>query len=136
MEHPMARLVKLVSAKSGATPTNRRVLNATTTTSAPTLSTEGVLLEGPRYAWLTFKIAGTAPGSVVIDLYAYDPVSQEWAKLMPNSEYQFSTSVAGTVRYKILVEGGPIRLQPVVSTLTLTGSPSVQVWIASSIEEP
>ena len=132
----MARLVKLVSAKSGSTPTNRRVLNATTTTSAPTLSTEGVLLEGPRYAWVTFKVAGTGPGSAVIDLYAYDPVSQEWAKLLPTSEYQFTTSVAGTVRYKILLEGGPIRIQPVVSTLSLGGSPSVQVWIASSIEEP
>ena len=130
----MARLVKLVSAKSGTTPTARKVLSTTATTSAPTLSTEGVLLEGARYAWVTIGVtpSGGSPSATVV-LYAYDPISLSWTKLLPSTEYQFS-SIAANCRFRILVEGGPIRIQPVVTTLTDIGT--LDVWIAAAVEEP
>lgn len=131
----MARLVKLVSAKSGATPTARRVVNTAVTTSAPTLATEGVLLEGARYAWITLKATGSGGGSTTVTLYAYDPVSLEWALLSPSSEFDFTLNSAGTARYRILLEGGPVRLQPVVTAVFVT-NPSVQIWIAAAVEEP
>jgi hypothetical protein len=130
----MARLVKLVSAKSGASATARKVLSTTATTSAPTLSTEGVLLEGARYAWVTVKIGGSS-GTTTIKMYAYDPVSLEWALLAPSSEFQFSSTVSGTFRQRVLIEGGPIRIQPVVTSVFGT-NPSVDIWIASAVEEP
>ena len=125
----MARIVKLVSAKSGATANTRRVLQATGTTTLSTATNAGVLLEGPRYAWISFKTSGV--GSATVDLYAYDPVSTSWLKLLPTSEFQFTVSEDS--RFRILLEGGPVRIQPVVSAFTLT---SLDVWISSSVEEP
>lgn len=63
---------------AGATAALRRIINTTGTTAAPTLATDGFVVDG--YASCTFTIKTT--GVVKFHLYSYDITSGEWAKVL------------------------------------------------------
>jgi hypothetical protein len=76
----MARRVKTTTAKAGQTANDRRVLaQVNTVTNAPTLSTDGYLLEQNEFVHLLFKVSGTSP-VFRIRIWWYSQVSGEWHK--------------------------------------------------------
>lgn len=63
---------------AGATAALRRIINTTTTTAAPTLATDGYLVDG--YTSATFVIQ--TAGNVNFHLYGYDSNSGLWVKCL------------------------------------------------------
>lgn len=66
------------SVVSGATAALRRLINTIGTTAAPTLATDGFVVDG--FAAVTFTIK--TAGNVKFHLYSYDTTSGEWAKVL------------------------------------------------------
>lgn len=72
-----------VSAVAGANANARRVINVATTTTPPTLATEGSLVEG--YAMCVITMQSVAAGNVKWHLFAYDGVSGIWTQILDNT---------------------------------------------------
>lgn len=66
------------SVVSGATAALRRLINTVGTTAAPTLATDGFVVDG--FAAVTFTIK--TAGNVKFHLYSYDITSGEWAQVL------------------------------------------------------
>ena len=64
------------SAVTGATAALRRIVNTASTTSSPTLATDGYVVEG--YSSVSVIMQGAAAGNITFELWAYDTVSETW----------------------------------------------------------
>lgn len=117
----MARRVKTVTAKSGLTADDRRVLAAVSaTTAAPTRSTDGFLVQQNEYLHILFALSGTNP-VFRLRIYWYSDVSGRWHKgqqLVINGDDSALVEVQGMNRIALSVEA-------VVGT-----SPTLDAWIA------
>jgi hypothetical protein len=114
----MARRVKTTTAKAGQTANDRRVLaQVNTVTNAPTLSTDGYLLEQNEFVHLLFKVSGTSP-VFRIRIWWYSQVSGEWHKgrqIVINANDIVTAEVQGLNRVYLQVETAPTGTNPLLS---------------------
>lgn len=115
------RLVRLESAKSGATAEGRRVLSAVTATSlAPTTSDQGVPLRGGEGFWAEVVLGGTTP-EFDVQYWVYSYTALAW---LP-----FSTGVyTASIRDRFVCPGGPIRVYAQVTAVSGT-NPTMSLWL-------
>jgi hypothetical protein len=119
--------------KAGNTPAARKVLSANNTTPIPTALDAGVLSPGANVVWATVRVTGPGDSAFVVSFYVLDPISQLWAQ-QEFLTYGFEREMPpGTYRLQLPVQGGPVRIQPVV--VGLEGSPTlIEVWLAEVSE--
>lgn len=121
------RMVRLNSARSGATPEGRRVLAAVTgATAPPSQADDGVQLAGGLGFYLEAKLGGTAP-TFDLDLWVYSYTANEWFKYT-------STSFVETSRERFTFPGGPVRLYAQVTASSGT-TPTLDLWVVEYFED-
>ena len=118
----MARRVKTTTAKAGSSAADRRVLaEAAASTAAPTLSSDGYLLEQNEFVHLLFRTQGTSP-VFRVRIWWYSSISGRWHKgrqLVVNSDDIVTAEVQGLTRVYLQIETTP------------TGTaPKLDAWIA------
>ncbi len=105
----------------GATPNDRRILVAVTgATAAPTLASDGDLLNRNEFIHLLFKLGGTTP-LFQLHIWWYSEISGEWhrgEKISLNGDDLASIEVQGLSR---------VYLQIISATGT---SPTLDAWLA------
>ena len=113
----MARRVKNTTAKPGATAAQRRVLSGENAiTAAPTVATDGYLLEQNEVVHLLFKVGGTTP-VFRIRIYWYSIVSGEWHKgrqVVINANDLVTAEAQGLSRIYLQVETTPTGTAPLL----------------------
>lgn len=118
----MARRVKTTTAKAGSSASDRRVLASVTgTTSAPTLATDGYLMQQNEVVHLLFAVGGTSP-VFRVRIYLYSDISGRWHKsrqLVVNSDDVVTVEVNGLSRIMLVVETAPQGTNP-----------SLDAWVA------
>lgn len=124
------RRVVLSSTKAGQDAAGRRVLGGiTSTTSAPSDASEGVLLGGSRGFWIEVTVGGTTP-QFLVDIWCYSFTSLQWLK----TDYT-NLVFSETSRTYIDFEGGPCRIFFQVTGATGT-TPTLDLWAIEAIDEP
>ena len=119
--------IQIVTAKTGATATDRKVLDTiTTTTSAPSLSTDGYFLNRVEHIHLLFSLNNPDPSAsctFYIQLWWWNPISEIWhigERLKVNGNDIHTLEVQGLNRVYMQVD------QIVFSG---SGTPRLDAWI-------
>jgi len=116
------------SAKPGATASSRKVLDAVDSvdSSAPTLSSQGTLLNRNQFIHLFFNVDTTdSDTTFYVQLWWYSAVSEQWHKgeRMSVNDNDISTiEVQGLGRLHLQVDS-------IVNGASETGTPSIDAWI-------
>ena len=117
----MARRVKTVTAKAGATAAARRILaEVAAATAAPTLSTDGWIVQQNEFLHLLFRVQGTNP-TFRVRVWWYSDISGRWHQghqVVVNSNDLVLVEVQGLSRIYLQVEG------------VLGTAPKLDAWIA------
>jgi hypothetical protein len=119
---PSTRRVKNVTAVSGTTAAERRVLaGVSAATAVPTTSSHGHLLQQNEYIHVLFALGGTNP-VFRVRLYWFSEVSGRWHRgnqIVVNGDDCVLVESQGAPRVALVVEGTPSGT-----------SPTLDAWLA------
>jgi len=116
------------SAKPGATSSSRKVLNGVDSvdSSAPTLPSEGTLLNRNEFVHLFFNVDTTdSDTTFYVQIWWYSAVSEQWHKgerLSVNDNDVATIEVQGLSRIDLQVDS-------IVNGASESGTPSIDAWI-------
>lgn len=115
------------SAKPGATVASRKVLSeVTAANAAPTIPSEGTLLNRNEYIHLFYNVTSTDPDTTFyVQLWWYSEVSEQWHKgerMSINDDDIATVEVQGLSRLYLQVDDK-------VDGSSESGTPSIDAWI-------
>ena len=116
------------SAKPGATSTSRKILNEVDSvdSTAPTLPSQGTLLNRNEHIHLFFNVTSTDPDTTFyVQLWWYSTVSEQWHKgerLSVNDDDIATLEVQGLSRLHLQVDN-------IVNGASESGTPTLDAWI-------